>query len=94
MSNVRCSNCEKSIMYRTKDGIMVENDNCKTLGITLDDSERYKERKCQEFILRKEYQSKNIFLQFLTYILKHWLISSLIVGLSIAYIVYRFGWNN
>jgi hypothetical protein len=60
-AKVRCSNCEKSVESRTKDGYVTPTRYCKATGEKISTgranpkSPYYMVRKCPEFLPRKEY---------------------------------------
>lgn len=54
-ARTRCSNCEKSVSYREKTGKVYLTKNCKASGEKITGKDYYKERKCVEFLPRREY---------------------------------------
>lgn len=58
MAKIRCSNCEKSILCRENNGVMVENDSCKATGENISGTLYFKERSCDEFLPRIEYSQQ------------------------------------
>lgn len=64
MADLRCSNCEKSVNSREKNGAITISKNCKATGEKISSSatnpkrnDKYFEirKKCDEFLPRKEY---------------------------------------
>jgi hypothetical protein len=64
----RCSNCEKSVQSRSKDGLVTISRVCKATGEKISNSKSnpgkssiyYMSRKCDEFIPRPEYADQFI----------------------------------
>lgn len=62
----RCSNCEKSVESRTKEGYVTISKGCRTTGEKITNSKTnpssnspyFKTRKCIEFIPRPEYRDQ------------------------------------
>lgn len=62
----RCSNCEKSVDYRTKEGKVIISLCCKATGEKIANSKSipgsksvyYQPRKCSEFLPRQEYANQ------------------------------------
>jgi hypothetical protein len=62
----RCSNCEKSVQARGKDGLVLISRVCKATGEKISNSKispakssvYYMSRKCEEFIARPEYSEQ------------------------------------
>lgn len=62
----RCSNCEKSVLSRTKDGYITISRVCKATGERISNSKTqparnsvyWISRKCEEFIARPEYDKQ------------------------------------
>jgi hypothetical protein len=63
MAKIRCSNCEKSVSHRTKEGYVTIHKVCKSTGEAIANSTIYPKknspyyqiRRCDEFIPRHEY---------------------------------------
>jgi hypothetical protein len=54
-ARIRCSNCEKSVSHREKNGRTFDVKSCKATGEKITGAIFYIPRKCREFLPRKEY---------------------------------------